>query len=127
MSIGTGPARSSGAVGPNDAGSGSGPTMPSGLAANATVNVPTAVLGAPAPSVRWSVAVLPETSTDDSEPLDGTFASVHGDRHGAVQLTLSENCAVTVSTRPFASTSSICRDVRSGALEAGSVNGSLAG
>ena len=52
--------------------------MPVALAARATVNVPTAVFAAPAPSVIVSVAPAPEVATLASVPPLGTFASVHG-------------------------------------------------
>ena len=52
--------------------------MPAVFAASATLNVPTAVFAAPAPSVMVNVAVVPLTTTDDSDPAEGTLVNVHG-------------------------------------------------
>ena len=52
--------------------------MPVAALASATVKEPTAVSGAPAPSVIVSVATVPETEIELRLPPEGTFASVHG-------------------------------------------------
>ena len=52
--------------------------IPVAFVASATVKAPTAVSGAPAPSVIVSVAVAAETATEASVPPRGDVASVHG-------------------------------------------------
>ena len=52
--------------------------MPALFEASATVKDPTAVVATPAPSVRDSVAVVPETVTDDKLAPDGAPVRVQG-------------------------------------------------
>ena len=52
--------------------------MPVALVVSAIVKAPTAVSGAPAPSLIVSVAVAVETLTEARLPPLGTLASVHG-------------------------------------------------
>src|SRR4051812_47278648 len=93
----TGPAASDGARGPKAA------TLLQ--PAKLTVKPPTAVSGAPAPSVTASVAVEPEIVTPASEPPDGTLASVQPAVHDGSSA--PENVTWTWSMRPSWSLSAI--------------------
>ena len=74
--------------------------MPVALAARATVNVPTAVSAAPAPSVMVSVAVAPEVETDASVPPEGTaVASRSGVGGGGERLGEGRQHAVDLAVR----------------------------
>ena len=78
---------------------------------------PTAVLAAPAPSVRFSVAVVPETVTLPSVPADGALESVQPEVQGAAQLPrVLLNVTTTWSTLPLWSLSNIWSVCRTGAL-----------
>ena len=74
----TGLAPSAGPVAANEERLPAASRIPVALVARATVKEPTAVSGAPAPSVIVSVATADETETEASVPPEGTFASVHG-------------------------------------------------
>ena len=78
MVVSTGAAPSVGAVDAHDNRLPDASRMPPALVARETVNVPTAVLAAPAPSLRLRVAVEPETATDARVPAEGTLASAQG-------------------------------------------------
>jgi len=101
-------------------------TTPVGEAASDTRKAPTAVFCAPAPSLRFSVAVFPDTETDCKVPFDGTLLNVHGAVQAPVQVTLDENVATTWSTRPSSSLSNICSEFSNGFGDGGSVTSSLA-
>ena len=74
----TGLAPSAGAVAAMEARLAAASRMPVAFVASATVKLPAAVSGAPAPSASVSVATAPEVETLDSVPPLGTLASVQG-------------------------------------------------
>jgi len=105
-----GAARSSGGVGLNCAVCPALSRTPAALAASETVNAPTAVSGAPAPSFSANVAVEPATATAVRVPPDGVFVSVHGVVPAVYGANGFENDATTRSISPLPLTSSICND-----------------
>ena len=90
--------------------------MPAEFALKPTVNVPTAVLAAPAPSASVSVATAPLTVTDASDPAEGTLASAHEDTPAEYGASVSSNVATTWSTLPLALMSFICNDTSTGGI-----------
>src|ERR687888_2424496 len=88
--------------------------MPFGLAARATLNDPTAVSAAPDPSVRVNVTVVPTTLTDETQPPEGTPASVQGDVPAVYAASSSSNTSAIRSTLPLPFVSIICMDSRPG-------------
>ena len=73
----TGLAPSVGAVDAHDVRLAAASRIPPALAANVTLNDPSAVVAALAPSFSVSVAVEPDTATDANVAADGADVSVH--------------------------------------------------
>ena len=115
IEVGTGPAPSAGALGAELA-LPAASRIPFPFAASPIVNEPTAVSFAPLPSFKFRVAVDPETVTDASVPPDGTLLSVHGLMPAVYESSDESNVAVTSSTLPLWSVSSIVIDVSAGAV-----------
>src|SRR4051794_1455872 len=88
--------------------------IPVELRFNDTTNVPTVVSAALLPSVRVSVAVLPDVPTVASDPFDGTLVNVHT-LVIVLEASVSEKVTVTWSTLPLLLLSSIVIAVFTGA------------
>ena len=108
-------APSAGAMDANDDGFPDASRMPVALCDSATVRLPTAVSGAPAPSLSVSVATAPEVDTLPSVPALGTFASVQG-AVSVDEARVSLNVTVIWSTFPLPFTSFITIAVSTGAM-----------
>ena len=116
----TGLAPSVGAVDAHDVRLAAASRIPPALAANVTLNDPSAVVAALAPSLSVSVAVEPDTATDASVAADGAEVSVHPVLPAVYAASDSEKSIVTWSTLPLALTSFITIDTRPGlALSSG--------
>src|SRR5207244_5988166 len=74
--------------------------MPAALVARATVKAPTAVSGAPAPSLMVRVATAPEAETEASEPPLGTDGSGDGEGQALEEASVPEKVASVRSTLP---------------------------
>src|SRR4051812_48064019 len=88
--------------------------MPPALVASVIVNDPTAVVAAPAPSLRFSVAVAPDTATDARVSVDGAEVSVHPVLPAVHVASRSENGIASWSTLPLPSRSLITMVRRTG-------------
>src|SRR4051794_31378468 len=111
-STGLGPA--GGGVGAPEGGVGETGRMPPALGGRVMVNDPTAVVAAPAPSLRVSVAVAPDTATDARVSVEGAEVSVHPVVPAVYVASVSENVIATWSTLPLPSMSFITIDTRAG-------------